>query len=226
MTFPSKTYHSQLYRNFRAIDAGNFRQIMRFYEKHEKAILQLSFSEYFDMLVAYTNALFEIGAYRKHILMADVVIETVIIENVDGENGQDIFRLMLFRKAASHYNLLEYRPAIYVLTELLKINPDETDTAHFLERCLRDERPQLVRHTRATAIFLFLMSTLIIFVEVLFVRHFYPDLTPLLEISRNTVFVLGLVTLIVGAVLHRYLSRRQVHDLIKQIKKQKRERAS
>jgi hypothetical protein len=69
----SKTYYSQLYRNFRAIEPTEYRRVVRFFEKYEKNILQLDFDEYFDTVFVYNNALFEIGEYRKHILMSDVL---------------------------------------------------------------------------------------------------------------------------------------------------------
>ena len=59
MPFQSQTYQSPIYRNFRNIDSGEYRRIVRFYERHEKEILKLEFEEYIELLVAYTQALFD-----------------------------------------------------------------------------------------------------------------------------------------------------------------------
>ena len=82
MAFHQQTYHSPIYRNFRAIDGSEHRRIVRFYERNEKSILLLDFEEYFELLVTYTKALFEISEYRKHLLMADVVVKTSILQNI------------------------------------------------------------------------------------------------------------------------------------------------
>jgi hypothetical protein len=141
-----QTYYSQLYRNFRAIEAGEYRKLVYFYERHEKEIGQLEFPEYFELLVTYTNALFEIAAYQKHLLMADIVIELSFAENITEVGGQEIFHTTLFQKAASYYNLFDFPKAIYVLTELIKMIPNDKEVAEFLEKCLRQNRPQLIKH--------------------------------------------------------------------------------
>ena len=221
VSFQAKTYHSSIFRNFKAIDAGEFRQVVRYYERNEKAILQLEFEEYFEMLIVYTNALFEISEYQKHILMSNVVIETSIMENIQIVNGQEVFKSMLFRKAASHYNLFEYKKAIHVLRELLKIEPNNTENALFLEQCLRNDQPHLARYARAAAIFLFLLSALTVSVEVLFVRHFYQESAPMIELSRNLMFFLGFTILVIGTVWHRWQSHSEVQKFIQEIRKTK-----
>ena len=62
------------------------------------------FEEYFEILTSYVNALFEAGAYQKHALMADVVIEASIINNVRVYQG-----IALFEKTLS--NLFKEKPA-------------------------------------------------------------------------------------------------------------------
>jgi tetratricopeptide (TPR) repeat protein len=216
-----QTYYSQLYRNFRAIEAGEFRKLVHFYERHEKEIVHLEFVEYFELLVTYTNALFEIAAYQKHLLMADVVIEISFAENITEVGGQEIFHATLFQKAASYYNLFDFPKAIYILSELVKMEPNNPEVAEFLERCLRQNRPQLIRHTRAIAIFIFLATALIISVEALIIRNFYANWAHLVEISRNYLFVLGFIVLIGGELVHRFKAKREVLKLINSAKNKK-----
>ena len=114
MPLYQSTYHSRIFRDFKEIDAANHRRIIRFYEDKEEDIQRLDFEEYFQLIVAYVNALFEVGAYQKHLLMVDVVIEMTIVHNVERYKGEDIYEKMLFRKAASLYNIMEYAKAEYV----------------------------------------------------------------------------------------------------------------
>ena len=118
MPLYQSTYHSRIFRDFKEIDAANHRRIIRFYEDKEEDIQRLDFEEYFQLIVAYVNALFEVGAYQKHLLMVDVVIEMTIVHNVERYKGEDIYEKMLFRKAASLYNIMEYAKAEYILREL------------------------------------------------------------------------------------------------------------
>jgi tetratricopeptide (TPR) repeat protein len=217
----SQTYKSQLYRNFRAIEAGEYRKLVYFYERNVKEIAQLDFPEYFELLVTYTNALFEIAAYQKHLKMADVVIEISFTENIIEIRGHEILRPTLFQKAASYYNLADYPKAIYVLSELIKIDPTDQEVARFMERALRKSRPELIGHTRAVAIFLFLATALIISIEALIIRNFYPQYTPSVEWARNGLFILGIVVLLGGELVHRIRAKSAVLRLIKSVKKAK-----
>lgn len=206
----SKTYYSQLYRNFRAIEPTEYRRVVRFFEKYEKSILQLDFEEYFDTIFVYTNALFEVGEYRKHLFMSDVIIETSIRENMTHLDGQEVFRSTLFKKAASHFNLNEFKQAAHILSELLKINRHDKLAARFLERTYRMWKPRLIRTTRAFAVLLFLISAFIICMEVLIVKPFYETVTPYFTETRNILFTVGLFILISGEWAHRLWAKYKV----------------
>lgn len=215
------TYHSQIYCDFREIEASAYRQIVRFYEKNEDAIKQLDFEEGFDLLVAYVNALFDIGAYYKHLIMVDVVIEISILKNIKKFNGGDVFYKMLFKKAASLYNTLEYDKADYILRELIKINPFDKDTVLFLKKCLRKKESRLIVKTRELSIFLFLLAALLISVEILFVRPFYKAHIGMVELSRTVIFGLGVVSLLIGVLFQRWAVEKEVNQFVADIRQQK-----
>ncbi len=214
-------YYSQLYRNFRNIASGEYRKVVHFYERHEKEILQLDFEEYFELLVAYTQALFETETHQKHLLMADVVIEMAFAENITHLGGQEIFKQTLFQKSVSYYHLLDYKKAIHVLTELIKIDPNYQDATFFMARCLRKKRLQFVKNTRAVAIFIFLATALIIAIEVLFIRNLLQGWVSFIEWMRNITFALGLFILISGELVHWLRARIDVSKLVNSVKKTK-----
>lgn len=214
-------YYSQLYRNFRNIESGEYRKVVYFYERHEKEILQLEFEEYFELLVAYTQALFETETHQKHLLMADVVIEIAFAENITHLSGQEVFKQTLFQKSVSYYHLLDYKKAIHVLSELIKIDPNYQDATYFMARCLRKSRSKFVRNTRAVAIFTFLATALVICIEVLFIRNFATNWVSFIEWTRNSTFGLGLFVLIGGELVHWSRARSEVSKLVNSVKKVK-----
>lgn len=222
MAYSQSTYHSRIYRDFKEIEASSFRKIIHFFEQKEEAIRQLEFDEYFEMLQSYVDALFEIGAYAKHLLMVDVVIEHSITYNIQFRKGEDIFQRMLFKKAASCYNLREYDRADYILRELIKIDPYDRDVSLFLKKCLRRKHPQMVYRSRAASIFLFLMTAFIISLEVLLIRPFYRMHVPTVEASRLSLFFLGCLVLVGGDLLHRWKVEREVNAFVAFVKRQKR----
>lgn len=221
MPFYQSTYHSRIFRDFKEIDAANYRRVIRFYEDKEEEIKRLDFEEYFELITAYVNALFEVGAYQKHLLMVDVVIEMVIVHNVEVYKGEDIFQKMLFRKAASLYNIMEYGKAEYILRELIKIDPYCEDFILFLRKCLRKKEPGFLNKAKAASILLFLLSAFVISVEVLFIRPFYKAHVDAVEASRTAIFLLGCTVLLGGTLLHGWLVQHRVHLFVEKTRNSK-----
>lgn len=221
MSFSQSTYQSKIFRDFKAIEAGAYRQIIHFYEKQEADIRGLDFEENFEVLTTYVNALFEVGSYHKHLLLVDLVIETAINNNITFYQGEDIFLKMLFRKAASLYNLLEYDKSEYILREIIRINPWNKDAVLFLKKCLRRQQPKYIQLTRAMSIVLFLMAAVVIAVEVLAVRPFFPAYTVLIEQSRFALFGMGGLLLVGVTLIHRGRVEQQVYAFVQRVRERK-----
>mgnify|MGYP001546090202 CR=1 FL=1 len=222
MSATDTTYHSLLYRNFKEIAADNFRQIIRFYEENEKKIRFLHFEEYFDLQAAYVNALFEIGAYKKYLLGVDQVIEMTITHNIRQHHGEDVFRQLLFRKAASLYNLHDFDKSRYILCELIKIDKNDKFAIQLLTACLRKQPSNWLRVFRAVSIFLFLATALIIFIEVMAIRPFFENYSSDIELIRNISFVSGLLVLGTGVLYHRLHADYKVSRFISCVRQGKR----
>ena len=205
-----------MFLDFKEIEVSDYRKLVRFFEDRENVIYRLDFEERFELLLAYVNALFEIGSYQKYLLVVDFVIELSIIHNIKHFKGEDIFQKLLFRKAASLFNTNKKEKADYILRELIRINPHDEDAVLFLKKCLRKMHPQMLNNSRAIGIFMFLLSAFIIFLEVLFVRPFYNMHTPVVEASRNTIFILGLLSMFGGQLLLRWKVEKEVGQFINQ----------
>jgi hypothetical protein len=221
MSLFKSTYHSKTFRDFKEIEVTNYRRIIHFYEDREDAIRRLDFEEYFEMLVAYVNSLFEVGFHQKHLLMVNVAIEEVIVQNVESPPGESLYEQLLFRKAASHFQCLQYEKCHYVLLQLIRIDPYHNDAISFLKKCLRRMEPTFLERAKATAIFLFLLAALVISIEVLLVRPFYEMHTDLVERSRNTIFGIGCLSLVGGLLWHRFRVEQRVERMVQQIRRKK-----
>lgn len=221
MKFNKSTYHSKLYRDFKEIEQNAYQELIRFYEDHEPEIRQLDFEEYFDLLVAYVDALFDVGAYRTHLLMVDVVIETSIQENIILHNGRDIFKEMLFRKAASCFNMRKLDEADKILRQFIRIYPKDEQGILFLKKCLRKKRPNYLNNAHAVTIFLLLLTALVIAIEVLLVRPFYGLFVDLVEQSRISMFVFACTILVIVNLIHRWRVEVNVEKFVNQVRKKR-----
>jgi len=208
------------------MDPRAYRERVRFFEKYEEKIRKLGEEESFEMLLVYVNALFEIGAYRKHLLLIDHVIEGAIRYNISQYEGEDLFQTSLFKKAASLHNTHQFKKADIILRQLVRMDPYNSIPIRFLKKCIRRCRPGLLNTFRALGVFMFLLAALIIALEVLFVRPFYDMHTALVETSRNTLFILGCVVVAGGFLYNRWLAEREVENLVSRMRQRKEEQAS
>jgi tetratricopeptide (TPR) repeat protein len=222
MAYFQSTYHSRIYRDFKAIEGNAYHLIIRFYEDREEAIKQLDYEEFNELLIAYVNALFETGAYRKHLLMVEVVIQQLIILSDYDFGSMARFQRMLFKKAASHYNLMELDRAEYVLRELIRIDPDDRDAAQFLKKCRKLCRPLFIFKMRAICVALFLMAAALIAAEVLLIRPFFSHHTAPVQMTWMALLGAGCALLLGVEIFHRWKVDREVENFVKEAWRRKR----
>lgn len=219
--FSQQPTYSSLFRDFHEIDPHDYQRVIRFYESREGEIRQLDFEEYFALTVAYVDALFETGAYRKHALLVDSVIETTIIHNVSFRRGEDLYYRMLLRKAASAYRIQQFDKAEHVLRELLRIRPDDQAVFYFLIRVFRLRRHVLLQRGRALAIFFILLAAVLTMAEVLLVRPFYSHYGALLASFRNLVLLAGVVSIVGAEALAYWSAYRRAATIRRSCRRQK-----
>jgi hypothetical protein len=217
---PTKpAYRSRIFRDFKGINPEAYHSIIRFYEEKEEAIRRLEWEEYFELVVAYTHALFRTGAYRRFLLMADVVVAESIENNHSILNGEDIFLRTLYQKAYAHVRLLELSQARHVLDELLRINPFYEGAAKLYRTSWYREQPAYMQWTRAASILMFLLAALVIGIEVMLIRPFYNAHTFAFEMTRIGIFLLGTFFLIIGNLVHFLRCDMRTKRRIEQLKK-------
>lgn len=221
MNYSQSTYHSNIYREFRAIDLSEWRTVIRFYDLYQDKLDGLEFDESFDITLAYTSALFEIGDHENHLKAADNVLEMSVMNNVKFFNGEDVFQKTLFKKAASNFSLHQLENCDYILREMLRIDPYHQDGALFLKKCLRTMRSELLKKSRAFSVLLLIISAVMICLEWLVVESFYPEYIEQAALVRTCVLALSFFILVGGEVYHRLRCSWEVEHFVGHLKKRK-----
>ncbi len=204
MKTESRAYSDATYKQFLAIESGEYKEKVLFVDMNRNLLNSLSLNEYVGVMNAYAEALFELGNFTEHIRVADDLIEISIVHNVFNVEERDLYQETLFQKAASLYNLERLDEATYILRELLKMNPNNESARLFLINCHVKKQKATVQTTRKLSIFLILLSACTIAVELLVVRPHFPEMTVKIEATRNLMFLFGAGVLIVGELLVYY----------------------
>lgn len=207
-----------VYNSFQEIDPLSYNTVIRFFNEHVDDITALDFEDYFEILTTYVNALFEVGAYQKHAAMADVVIESSIMNNLNVFHGVDIYEKTLFQKSASLYHLQEFDRSVYVLTELIKINPNNSIYHDFLIKNKLQIKPGYMVRAQGVSIALYFMSILIIAVSSFYLDPFLPAWSGKAETLRNIAFLGGTLLLLGTDGLHRFKAYYQSYSLVTRAK--------
>lgn len=215
------TYYSRIYRDFRAIGTKDYPSIVHYFEDHEEGIKQLEFSEYFEILAAYTYALYNLNEHNRHVLMAEVLVGESIAHNIKQYNEEDIFYNTLLRKAVSYCKLLRFQDAEHILRELIKIQPKNIFAQRELNNCLFAQKPKYIKNLRALSVLLFFLSAAVIFVELIFIRSLLPTLTHYFEYTRITLFLTGILVLIASELYFKRATKLKLNVLIKQAEESK-----
>lgn len=212
---------SEVFSEFKALDHRNFHAVIRFYERHKNEVFDLRFHEAFILQLHYTNALYEIGHYEKHLQQADNIIELSILNNIQYYQGEDVYIKTLFQKSQSLYALEAYTEAIHLLKELIKISPNQKTYGKALKRCLIQSKATYLQHLQASGIVAFLVSFGIVIINVLLIENFYSEYQTLFVRLYTIGFLLGSILLGAGLLIQRFLIHNEVRRFQKMAQRRK-----
>lgn len=190
---------------FIEIDHDSHHEKVRFFEDNRGEIIDLEFDFRIYVWCDYALSVFEIGRYQEFIKLSDELIPIIISENIFKLRDIDIYKSMLFRKGASLYNIQKYEEAEYVFSELCKIEKESTHNRAWkqtMQRILKNR----MRFVQAISVLLFIFTAVIIAMELLIIRNFYPTLTQSFELFRIGTFIAGIGSLVGLELYIRYKS--------------------
>lgn len=202
-----------IYLEYQDIDAGAYQEKIRYFERNKKAIRTLSYEHRLEMSLEYVVSLFEVGDYYHYLRHVDTLLNKVIEENVFSVDGDDIYQELLYRKAASLHNILDYYGSEHVLSELCRIDKDNSIYRRTYLKNISDRLRSQGQKARAFAIALLMVAGVIIGIELLMVRPFYPAEVYAIELSRNILIGTAVLSMILQELRIRFLSLRSLRQL-------------
>ena len=213
--YVSPAYRLKLYRNFKAIDAKDPYGIIRYYEQYEEELRTLETDEYIDCTLAYTDALFDTDDYARHLVMCDYLIELIMKEGIYYWGGEDLFCRLLHVKAVSLYNSGRLNEAINVLIALVKISPQQAQTAQLLSHYLQQEKTPGRMKGRAISLLIIFLAALAAGATGLIIKPFFQDYINLATQITGGMLITGVSMLVFTELRHYEKSHRTVRRLVK-----------
>lgn len=209
-----ETLHpNNAYLHYFSIDSNSYSRKISFYEEHKSAIDLLIDTSKFEIDIDYILALFEVGKYDNFLDKVDHFIEFTIINNVSLYQGEDLFTLLLFKKAAALYNTSQVHKAVDVLKELIKIKPDEMLYQKFLRRCYKITINFNQQTQKGSIVLLFLTFIFLSAIQLFVIDIFFADTAGVFSILKSGTLILAVCIWIGVELFQEWKFRKEIQSL-------------
>lgn len=208
------TYREEVFRQFKLIDKSSYREKVSFFKKHSEKIDELDINRNIGIRIEACEAFFELGQFYFVLEMVDPLLEDIIMENIYDHEDRDAFQAMLFKKAASLYNLNKGKSAKKVLIQLLRLNPDDQVSAYLTRKILKEERRLSDIKTYAWSIAMLILATIFYVLKFLIIDPFFEAQIGIVSVMSYAL-VVGAFSLVgVYEALKNYSIKKEFSNFI------------
>lgn len=184
------------YMDYQRIGDSDYRAKIVFFDQFRKDLDLLDEEDRLELYLDFVAALFEVGNYHRYLHYVDRLIEQVISENIYYFRDEKIYESLLFRKAASLYNIHKYQESIPILKAVVKMDPKYPAAMPLLVLCLRQIPRPWYEWSKAIAIVLLFSGISIWIAEFMVVSSFYEHLLSTVYGWRILFLALGVALLV------------------------------
>jgi len=202
-----------IYEEYMCISHDAYHEKIRYYESRIGEILKMPFVLSTEIRLDYTFALYKVGAYGQFLRKVDSLIRLVIGENIYEFRGKDVYKELLFRKAMSHYRRQEFGLANKVFSALLKMDHGKPEYKKEYFKCLRDSKRSKNQRTRALSILIFLSLGVIMAIDLLLIRAFYPQQIDTMNALKSVLLLSGAGLILWSELSIRAYARKVINKL-------------
>ena len=200
------------YLAYSSLSPEAYRDRVRFYEENKSFVNSLVYEDRVEVDLDYAFALFEIGKYQRFLDKVDNLIELVVIDNVELE-GKDVFKELLFRKAASLYNLWSLEKAESVISQLYKIDPEFPFVKSLFIK-IRSKKPRFwYELNKALSVVAFLSGISLLLMQQLIFEPFYMEQASYIASLKTILLVVCVGLLLVNEGAKKWISIYEVDKL-------------
>ncbi|MBP7821430.1 MAG: hypothetical protein KA010_00810 [Saprospiraceae bacterium] len=195
---------ASFYRDFLRIFPNAHRAFVNFFEENIQDINELPPDELFDIYLTYTDSLYNLEMYDKYIKYSEQILITSINSNSVQYQSEQLYENTLFRMAKAHYSLYQYHKCDHLLKELIRLDPTNDEAIELYRKSIIQQVPQYTYQIRAYSLYLFLLTAVIILIEICIIRQFYSEFTRAVELTRTITLFIGIVILILESLYRRW----------------------
>ena len=203
-----------LYEEFLDLGPEAYQDKVRYFEANEKNIFNLPFERRIEIQLQYIEALHQTDRFHNVLNIIDDFISLVMSENIYEINGKDAYKTLLLIKSDCLYNAVDYVASKHVISELVRIEGDNPKNRKVFLKNNVDKLRYDSQTIKGISILLFIFSAFIIGIEIFVVRIFYTEWIDIFAFVRNSLFLLGVLTIIGREIKIKKDSQKEYEELI------------
>ncbi len=215
MTNEDMSYDRSAYLRFREIQENAFRTKVKFVLEQRDQINKLRYRDKQFIELDFLICLFEIGDYERYLEFVDKEIESVIRNNIFRFKEKDIYYHLLQCKALALFNLFKDQECLKLTKEICAINGNSKIPRIIILKLMKRKKRKWSIRLNGLSIGLILMTAVILFVELIVIRPFYPEHSITIEMFRNTTILAAFSFLIVKEILVYLFAHHETNKLVK-----------
>lgn len=213
-----KTYQRSTYFDFLKIETKSWRDKVRFFERRYEDIIDLDYKDQLEIWYDYAVACHELGEYSKYNSIAEELIPSVIKNNITHIREENVYNNLLYRKACSLIQLGNIEEGLYILSELVKIDGNDTLYIKTYIQTALQRALQVPEALKKICVFSVIMFIVLSIAELLVVSPFIEDWMTTLAFFKMSFLLLSFVPALVYFSIEYFKSQRNIYQIVKYAK--------
>lgn len=226
MRFLTNIDISNFYTNFLSIDRQDVEFIINEYQSNQALIEIMSLEQRLDIQCIYLEALYNVENYGLFLRKVDDTIEEIIANNIVDIRNENVFELLLYKKAFALFHFGMIKESEKIIMELIKIHPYPTQYKALLIKILYKKYEGVFINLKWASIFIVLASALVYGVNLIIIKPIFSDYMPILFDIGFILLNLGFGVYIVGELIGFSASVITANHRISRVKRKKRQASS
>lgn len=207
-----------LFANFKAIERHAYQAKIGYYEKNENNFKYLDLEDFLDASFIYFDALFEVGNFKGLLEKIDGAIITCV-DCTWSSNIKSIYIELIFKKAASLYNIQLYDQSLILCRELLKIDLSHIAGQELFRRVLANPKPRYILRIHNLSVVLLLLSAVLMVYDIILIKEKIENLHFIVFKIIEFLFIAGILCSCLPDLVHYFHSRYRLDSELIKIKK-------
>jgi len=207
-----------LLKRFQEIEPNEYRNIVSYYEENQSSILLLTDADQHRMTRTYLNAVYELGDHIKYCKSCPDYIANLFDTSNGAEDWKKDLTECLYKRSSAQYQMGQLDQAEKTMDQLIRIDPHHPGVKKLFKKILLHKSIEVLQGISAITILTAILASVLIAIELFYIRPFKPEFIIPIETSRIALFSFSVMHFFVAHAIFRLWMNHRANNRIRQEK--------